>query len=315
MQADREVTTERVGGISAPSPTMQMLAISPRPHQSHEQPTSSVPVSPIQSPERERALPPKPPAAILALSIATLVAAPSTDVAAAGERTRSPPGPSKEQLAAWPHELTKPLPATVVARMLLDSHYQPGQRPHTFDPLGGTFVFKERLGCRGSCKKGDRWHNSGGKAGAREMVVEGGAVRVRRRYGSITKRGCVAWRFHEYTLMRKARMEPPATSNPTVAVAASPSRTEAEETAIDMITAMGENGPTDDPHQPAPTAAPPLAAPCGEWVEERSCGVFHVMPSRPRQGRTTLEEESGQAELWAQLDIAPQLARLDAQDQ
>ena len=42
---------------------------------------------------------------------------------------------SAEQLAAWPTQLTKPMPATVAARMLLDSKYNPGDRPDTFDPL------------------------------------------------------------------------------------------------------------------------------------------------------------------------------------
>jgi hypothetical protein len=52
--------------------------------------------------------------------------------------------------------------------------------------------------------RGSRWHNSGGKAGARDMMVKGGAVRVRRRYG-VTKRGAINWRFHEYSLVRKVK--------------------------------------------------------------------------------------------------------------
>jgi hypothetical protein len=116
-----------------------------------------------------------------------------------------------EQHATWPVELTKPIPPTVVARMLLDSQYQPGSRPDQFKPAhGGLFVFKEESYStrrlrgfgrwRQSGEKADRWRQSGGKASARDMLVPGGAVRVRRRYGSITKAGSIAYRYHEHAL-------------------------------------------------------------------------------------------------------------------
>jgi hypothetical protein len=205
-------------------------------------------------------------------------------------RRRSPPRlPSAAQLAAWPQELTKPLPATVVARMLLDSRYQPGHRPEAFDPQQGHFVFKEHSVSRGNCPQGDRWHNSGGKAGARDMKVKGGAVRVRRRYGSITKKGSISWRFHQYSLVRQVRAKPNAESDPTKTLPP-PDRTAAELMAVVMITSMAKE---------------PTATPCEEWVEDRSCSVFHVMPSRPR-GRPRREEESDQAALWGR--VAPGLA-------
>ena len=270
--------------------------------------TGLVPVSPIQTPQREHALLPKPPSATVSMAppAAAPVAAASTQAEVTGERTRwSPPRPSEEQLNAWPQELIKPLPAAVVAWMLLDSRYQPGHRPHTFCPLSGQFVFKECAAKRCTRANNDRWHNSGGKAGARDIQVKGGAVRVRRRYGSVIKCGSVAWCFHEYTLiLRKVRKEPSADSNPTGTLAASPARTAIEETTGVMMAATRENGPTDEP-QPAPTAAPALATFCEEWVEDRLCSVFHVMPSRLR-GRPKRGEESKQAKMWAQL--APLLA-------
>jgi len=199
-----------------------------------------------------------------------------------------------EQLAAWPPELTKPMPALVVARMLLDSHYQPGHRPEVFDPLHGRFVFKEycvsRVSYSGPVSRGDRWHNSGGKAGARDMYVNGGLVRVRRRYGSITKKGSISWRFHEYTLLRPVRAQSAAQNDHTKLMSPIADRTAAELMAIVMMTSMAEE---------------PTGPPSEEMVEDCSCSVFHVMPSRPR-GRPKREEESDQAALWRR--VAPGLA-------
>eukprot|EP01044_Picomonas_judraskeda_P012966 COSAG03_NODE_1911_length_3365_cov_10.347214_3_plen_153_part_00 len=138
------------------------------------------------------------------------------------------------------------------------------------------------------------------------MAVRGGVVRVRRRYGLVEpKDGSMrpSWRYHAYTLMHNMWRLPPAASNPAQNVPASPARTATEDTAIAMMAMMGETGPADEP-QPAPTstaAALQLGTLCEEWVEERSCTVYHVMPRRPGRGRSTLEEESGQAELWARL--------------
>merc|ERR1719231_519422 len=43
----------------------------------------------------------------------------------------------------------------------------------------------------------DRWHNSGGARGARDMKVSETEL-VRRRYGSILQGGQIMWRYHEY---------------------------------------------------------------------------------------------------------------------
>eukprot|EP01044_Picomonas_judraskeda_P012968 COSAG03_NODE_1911_length_3365_cov_10.347214_5_plen_371_part_00 len=286
--------------------------------------SAACPVMPVQSPQREQnRLPePTPPTALVPMvPLPTALAVPTRVTKRERTHSHSTPGPSEEQLAAWPEELTKPLPATLVARMLLDDRYQPGRRPYAFDPLGGTFVFKEHAGSlevvarapgrprlssqiKCSTKGADRWHNSGGKAGARHMAVKGGVVRVRRRYGRLEpKGGSAACRFHAYTLMLKA---PPAASNPAQIVPTSPARTATEDTAIAMMAMMGETGPATVP-RPAPTSTA-AASQLGseEWVEKRSCTVYHVMPRRPGRGRSTLEEESGQAELWARL--APSLA-------
>lgn len=186
------------------------------------------------------------------------------------------------QASSWPTALTEPLPATVAARMLLDSRYQPGKRPSRFDPLGGRFVFKERGGSRPYSSKGDRYHNSGGKNAARDMHVEAGAVRVRRRYGSISNGDAIKWRFHQYSLVRRV-----ADKNLMAAVMA----------------AMSEGA--EAVAQSAAEAAR-LATSVDEWIEDRSCSVFHVMPSRSRRGRPRRKAEADQAELWA--GLAPGLA-------
>lgn len=255
-------------------------------------PTSSVPVSPIQSPQRERALPSEiPSATVLLAALLAPPAAPPGVAATTEKRVPSPPRlPSAAQLAAWPKELTKPLPAAVVARMLLDSRYQPGHRPEALDPLDGRFVFKECSFIRKHCPQGDRWHNSGGKAGARDMKVEGAAVRVRRRYGSITRNGCISWRFHEYSLVRQVSADPATQIDPTKIVPKILDRTADELMAVAMIASMAEK---------------PAATPHEEWVEDRTTSVFHVMPSRPRRGRPKRGEESDQAALWGR--VAPGL--------
>jgi len=235
------------------------------------------------------------------------------------------------------------MPATVVARMLLDSRYQPGSRPKTFEPTHGHFVFKELAGSRGSCPQGDRWHNSGGKAGARDMMVKGGAVRVRRRYGSVTKRGAINWRFHEYSLVRNVKtvkkqrkeeeeeevqMAPPLRQEgeerekEAAAASAVPPRLAVQNVAEEMAAVMAAMSEEQHQHQQQPrpvkdakaTGAGRAAAEEAaeeedeedKWEEDRSCAVFHVMPSRPVRGRPKREEEADQATLWAH--VAPGLA-------
>jgi len=103
--------------------------------------------------------------------------------------------------------MEKPLPSEIAYRMLTDDGYQPGARPLSFDGLDGRWVFKEDSRNRAPNgrtrvdKKADRWHNSGGVRGARDMPTE--RPLVRRRYGSVSRAGTILWRFHEYSLVKK----------------------------------------------------------------------------------------------------------------
>ena len=106
-----------------------------------------------------------------------------------------------------PALMEKPLPSEIAYRMLTDDGYQPGARPLCFDGLDGRWVFKEDNRNRGPNarhrvdKKADRWHNSGGVRGARDMPTE--RPLVRRRYGSVSRAGTILWRFHEYSLVKR----------------------------------------------------------------------------------------------------------------
>ena len=113
---------------------------------------------------------------------------------------------------------------------------------------------------------------------------------VRRRYGSITKKRSISWRFHEYTLLRQVRAKPAAQIDPTKLAAPTPDRTSSELMAIVTMASLAEE---------------PMDAPIEEMVEDPSCRVFHVMPSRPQRGRPKREEESDQAALWRL--VAPSL--------
>ena len=50
-------------------------------------------------------------------------------------------------------------------------------------------------------KRADRWHNSGGVCGSRDMPIKGSDATpiVRRRYGSIVRNKKIAYRYHEYS--------------------------------------------------------------------------------------------------------------------
>lgn len=126
----------------------------------------------------------------------------STPPGAATTRPTTPP-----ELAEPPALMEKPLPSEIAYRMLTDDGYQPGARPLSFDGLDGRWVFKEDVCNRLSSgrsrvdKKADRWHNSGGVRGARDMPTE--KPLVRRRYGSVSRAGTILWRFHEYSLVER----------------------------------------------------------------------------------------------------------------
>jgi hypothetical protein len=118
--------------------------------------------------------------------------------------------PAEEEDEEPPALLQKPLPPEIAARMLLDENYQPGKRPGSFISKDGQWIFKEtgrvlgirKKGDRNKEDKSDRWHNSGGVRGARDMPVKGsGRPIVRRRYGSVARQGVIMWRFHEYSLL------------------------------------------------------------------------------------------------------------------
>lgn len=133
----------------------------------------------------------------------------STASLAASESSTPPlPTMGEPAMAGEPPALMEqPLPSEIAYRMLTDDGYQPGARPLSFDGLDGRWVFKEDSSDRGPTarnrvdKKADRWHNSGGVRGARDMPVERPVVR--RRYGSVSRAGTIMWRFHEYSLVTR----------------------------------------------------------------------------------------------------------------
>jgi hypothetical protein len=151
-----------------------------------------------------------PPAALA--SSTTAAVAPSSS---SSSTTPPPPAMGEPSMGEPPALMEKPLPSEIAYRMLTDDGYQPGARPLSFDGLDGRWVFKEDSRDRGPNarhkidKKADRWHNSGGVRGARDMPTE--RPLVRRRYGSVSRGGTILWRFHEYSLVK--RVEDPASED------------------------------------------------------------------------------------------------------
>jgi len=122
------------------------------------------------------------------------------------KRAGKAPPPSADE--SPPPLMEKPLPSEIAYRMLTDDAYHPGGRPANFDGRAQRWIFKERNGDRSGGngrskmdKKADRWHNSGGVRGARDMPAE--MPTVRRRYGSVSRQGTILWRFHEYSLLNR----------------------------------------------------------------------------------------------------------------
>jgi hypothetical protein len=113
-------------------------------------------------------------------------------------------GGATAALAKPPPLMEKPLPAEIAHSMLLDPSFDPGCRPSNFDGCDGRWVFKEAAGAdrpaRSGTDRADRWHNSGGVRGARNMPIS--RPLVRRRYGSVSRHGQILYRFHEYCLLR-----------------------------------------------------------------------------------------------------------------
>jgi hypothetical protein len=180
-------------------------------------------------------------------------------------------GPAGEPDARhWPVELKNPLPPEVALRMLTDGAYQPGRRPQRFKPSQGGFIFKES-GERVPVPHGrqsDRWHNSGGKRGARDMELAGRTSQIlRRRYGSIASGGVTKWRFHEYCL--------------------------------------SDFGPSLPPPQCPDDGADGVVPAARERVEDRRTVLFHVMPRRASKGRPKRTDEVAVERLWSK--VAPDL--------
>jgi len=116
------------------------------------------------------------------------------------------------------------LPDVLVLRLLADVSFQPGARPvHFGGPCSdcASWVYKETGDQRRKrrSRSSDRWRNTGGAKGGRDLPLNVPAPLLRRRYGSLTpaaknvqllgwiqaNAGQIKTRFsyHEYTLLQK----------------------------------------------------------------------------------------------------------------
>lgn len=115
--------------------------------------------------------------------------------------------------------MANPLPAGVAGELLRDADFQPGPRPRVFNDSDACYIFKEHLGHRTAVygQQQDRWHNSGGVKGSRDLpLVE---PVVRRRYGSLIPAGALksgGLRYHEYALLKADGPDGKATEDGTV---------------------------------------------------------------------------------------------------
>lgn len=104
--------------------------------------------------------------------------------------------------------IDKALPAELAFALLDGANFEPGARPAIFDAVKKQFLFKElTVGGKPSkpggpdATKADRWHNSGGVKGSRDMPPN--LPLVRRRYGAVVQAdGSKGFRYHEYTRVR-----------------------------------------------------------------------------------------------------------------
>ncbi len=109
------------------------------------------------------------------------------------------------QMQSDRHPMANPLPAAVAGELLQDDDFQPGPRPRVFSDPDACYIFKEHLGHRTAVygQQQDRWHNSGGVKGSRDLPIVGPVVR--RRYGSLIPAGAAksaGLRYHEYALLK-----------------------------------------------------------------------------------------------------------------
>eukprot|EP01043_Picozoa_sp_COSAG02_P053793 COSAG02_NODE_5994_length_3885_cov_2.425251_5_plen_291_part_00 len=110
-----------------------------------------------------------------------------------------------KQMQTDRHPMANPLPAAVAGELLQDADFQPGPRPRVFSDSDSCYIFKEHLGHRTAVygQQQDRWHNSGGVKGSRDLPLVGPVVR--RRYGSLIPAGAAksaGLRYHEYALLK-----------------------------------------------------------------------------------------------------------------
>ena len=122
-------------------------------------------------------------------------------------------GTGKTPVSSLASLLDKPLPPQVALTMLTSTSFIPGARPSIFCEMDQQWLFKERAGTRAAPVRGkqskdevraDRWHNSGGVRGSRDMPMKGSEDStpvVRRRYGSIVRNKKIVFRYHEYSLI------------------------------------------------------------------------------------------------------------------
>ena len=126
----------------------------------------------------------------------------------------APPGSGEHMVHMVNHNqipagiIEKALPAELAFALLDSRNFEPGPRPALFDAAQGQFLFKEKTVQGKPLKPGgsdaaraDRWHNSGGVKGSRDMPPE--LPLVRRRYGAVIQAdGSKGFRYHEYTRVR-----------------------------------------------------------------------------------------------------------------
>ena len=114
------------------------------------------------------------------------------------------------KLQTDPVPLANPMTPEVAQELLQEQEYVPGARPRIFRVEDDQWIFKENLGHRTAVygQQQDRWHNSGGIKGARDLPSDNPVIR--RRYGSLIPPGSSsrktsgeAFRYHEYSLLSR----------------------------------------------------------------------------------------------------------------
>ena len=78
------------------------------------------------------------------------------------------------KLQTDPVPLANPMTPEVAQELLMQEDYIPGPRPRIFRAGDNQWIFKENLGQRTAVygQQQDRWHNSGGVKGARDLPAD-----------------------------------------------------------------------------------------------------------------------------------------------